>query len=312
MRRTISTTTALAALTVLMECASQVKGTPLSATYSSCLSGWNAAPINEQMVFDGVYALIVPGSEAARQGLIGDGHDVLRVDLMGTVGTQIDGYNNATNKLGMSATKGYMNHNADNVATLFTDTSAAHISVYESTTWLCNSLFPPSPLPTPYFPYNTTYCPLPAGDFAMNLSIPLYRSYALTTLRTQVRIVDTSADALILACYNIDFTPYKHDGWYYNLFLYLPTAVAIGFWVVSWSARFATGWIVGSGVAEYGTKEGQHYAQHAFGAGVGGSSTHLPGVSKRDVRMRKWGTMIISGLSGERLSVSSALLRFGE
>lgn len=28
--------------------------------------------------------------------------------------------------------------------------------------------------------------------------------------------------------------------------------------------------------------------------------------------MRKWGTMIVSGLSGERLSVSGGLLRFGE
>lgn len=93
--------------------------------------------------------------------------------------------------------------------------------------------------------------------------------------------------------------------------------MAIGFWVVSWSARFATGWIVGSGVAEYGTKEGGHhhanYQAYALSSGgVNGSMPNLGGVSKKDVRMRKWGTMIISGLSGERLSVSTALLRFSE
>lgn len=196
-------------------------------------------------------------------------------------------------------------------ATLFTDTSAAHISVYESATWLCNSLFP-SELPEPYYPFNTTYCPLPAGDFAVNLSIPLYRSYALTTLRTQVRIVDTSLSALTLACYDLEFTPYRHDGWYYQLFLYLPIALAIGFWTASWAARFATGWIVGSGVAEYEQKEGHGGGGYGHGPkhGVGGGPKTAGG--KREARMRKWGTMIISGLSGERLSVSTALLRFGE
>ena len=184
-------------------------------------------------------------------------------------------------------------------ATLFTDTSTAHISVYESTTWLCNSIFPPD-LPTAYYPFNTTYCPLAAGPFALNLSIPLYRSYALTTLRTQVRVVDTSLNALTLACYEMEFTPYDRDGWYYDLFLYLPIALAIGFWTVTWAARFATGWIVGSGVAEYGQKDGHN-----------GSRITLPMGTKREATMRKWGTMLISGLSGERLSVSSALLRFG-
>lgn len=173
--------------------------------------------------------------------------------------------------------------------------------MYESATWLCNSLFPAN-LPSPYYPFNTTYCPLPAGDFALNVSIPLYRSYALTTLRTQIRIVDTSTNARTLACYNMSFTPYRHDGWYYNLFLYLPVVIAIGFWTVTWAARFATGWIVGSGVAEYGQKEGYAFGRKKQVQATGGN---------RDARMRKWGTMIISGLSGERLSVSSALLRFG-
>jgi hypothetical protein len=164
---------------------------------------------------------------------------------------------------------------------------------------LCNSLFPANLTP-PYFPYNVTYCPLPAGPFAVNLSIPLYRSYALTTLSTQVRIVDTSQYANTLACVDIDLTPYNQDGWYYDLFLWLPVATAIGFWVVSWCARFAAGWVVGSGVAEYETKEEN-----------GTRRVRIEG-SRREARMRKWGTMIVSGLSGERFSVSGGLLRFGK
>jgi hypothetical protein len=176
------------------------------------------------------------------------------------------------------------------IATLFTETETASISVYSSATWLCNSLFPAT-LPTPYYPFNTTYCPLPAGPLALNISIPLYRSYALTTLRTRIRLVDTSVQAKTLACVDMTFTPYKSGGWYYGLILWLPVALAIGLWAVTWGARFAAGWVVGSGVAEYGTKDGR---------------------SGRDVTMRKWGTMLVSGLSGERLSVSGGLLRFGE
>jgi hypothetical protein len=145
-----------------------------------------------------------------------------------------------------------------------------------------------------------TYCPLPAGPFGLNVSIPLYRSYALTTIRTNIRIVDTSETANTLACINIQLTPYTKGGWYYGLFLWLPIALAIGFFVTTWGARFAAGWVVGSGVAEYEQKE----------TALGRGSKMLHG--KKEARMRKWGTMIISGLSGERLSVSGGLLRFSE
>lgn len=181
-------------------------------------------------------------------------------------------------------------------ATLFTDTRTASLNVFSSTTWLCNSLFP-AQLPEPYSPYNVTYCPLPAGPFAINISIPLYKSYALTTLRTQIRIVDTAETANTLSCVDIQFTPYDHKGWYYRLFLWVLVAIAIGFWVVSWGARFAAGWVVGSGVAQYEQKDSM--------------GVRVEGV-KKEARMRKWGTMIISSLSGERLTVSGGLLRFGE
>lgn len=184
-------------------------------------------------------------------------------------------------------------------ATLFIDTKTASFNVYQSTSWVCNSLFP-AELPGPYYPHNTTYCPVPAGPVGLNISIPLYRSYALTTLRTQVRIVDTSETANTLSCIDIQLTPYDSDGWYYGMFLWLPVALAIGFFVTTWGARFAAGWVVGSGVAEYEQKE------TALGRGA------KLGYAQKEARMRKWGTMIISGLSGERLSVSGGLLRFGQ
>lgn len=131
---------------------------------------------------------------------------------------------------------------------------------------------------------------------AINVSIPLYRSYALTTLSTRIRIVDTSVSANTLSCVDVQFIPYDANGWYYDLLLWLPVAIAVGFWGVTWAARFTAGWVVGRGMAEYGTKEGVRVKDEG---------------TKREARMRKWGTMIVSGLSGERLSVSAGLLRFG-
>lgn len=261
-----------------------VQATPLQPTFSSCLFAHSPVAASENLLnVTQVFATLVPGNEATELGLTGDGHDVLRLDLVGVTGAELAGYDNSTNKL----------------ATLFTDTHAATARVYSSTTWLCNSLFPAA-LPEPYYPYNTTYCPLPAGDFAINISIPLYRSYALTTLHTQVRIVDTSLEAASLTCLNIHVSPYDDSGWYYLLFRYWLVALVAGFWLVSWGARFVTGWIVGSGVAEYGQKE------------LAGARLMAGGSNNREATMRKWGTMIISGLSGERLSVSGGLLRFGE
>ncbi|WVO16355.1 hypothetical protein L204_104030 [Cryptococcus depauperatus] len=261
----------------------RAQAAPLQPTFSSCLTADSHIAASKNLLnVTQIFAELVPGKEAAKLGLVGDGHDVLRLDLIGVTGAELAGYDNDTNKL----------------ATLFTDTHAATLRVHESATWVCNSLFP-SNLSQPYFPYNTTYCPLPAGDFAINISIPLHKPYALTTLHTHIRVVDTSLNAASLACYDVHVSPYTKSGWYYQLFLWWPVALVMSFWLVSWSARFITGWIVGSGVAEYGQKE----AAGARLVGAGGSS-------KRETVMRKWGTMVISGLSGERLSVSGGLLRF--
>jgi hypothetical protein len=79
-----------------------VNATPLQASFSSCLGSYNAANDAQRMVVDSVLANFVDGRQATEQGLIGGGHDVLRVDLVGTVGSEVQGYDNTTNKLGTS------------------------------------------------------------------------------------------------------------------------------------------------------------------------------------------------------------------
>lgn len=128
------------------------------------------------------------------------------------------------------------------------------------------------------------FCPIAPGDFGINVSIPLYNVHEIATLETQIHIVDSGEPARTLACVDVRVTPYTASSWPYKVFLWVPAGLAMGYWVTTWAARFAAGWVV---------------------------SASRSTMARREVTMLKWGTMIISGLSGERFGVSAALLRFG-
>lgn len=119
----------------------------------------------------------------------------------------------------------------------------------------------------------------------MNVSVPLLNVHALTTLHTQVHVVDTGDPAQTITCVDIYVTPYEENSWPYRLFLWFPISLAIAYFITTWAARFAAGWVV---------------------------SPTRSALDRREASMLKWGTMLISGLSGERFGVSAALLRFGE
>jgi hypothetical protein len=252
-------------------------GQPFPVPVTSCLTYNPSLPSSYLLNITEAWLQIIPSSEATTLDLPGNGKRVLRIDLFGETGEQFVGFSNDTGKL----------------ATLFSTTSDMTYNLWSTTTYVCNSLFPPSPLPYPYIPNNTTYCPLNAGPFALNLSIPLANGYPLSTLSTMIRIVDTAVPANELACVTLKMTTYYPNGWYYSLIFWLPVAMAIGYWISSWAGRFAAGWVVG---------------RMADGAADG----EVQGWGRQGGKSRKWGTMIVSGLSGERLGVSGGLLRFGE
>jgi hypothetical protein len=108
--------------------------------------------------------------------------------------------------------------------------------------------------------------------------------HALTTIHTRIHVVETSEPAQTTMCIDVYVTPYDDGSWPYKLFLWFPASLAIAFWIVTWAARFAAGWLIGA---------------------------DRRGSGQREAAMLKWGTMLISGLSGERLR-GAALLRFGQ
>ncbi|WOO76610.1 uncharacterized protein LOC62_01G000237 [Vanrija pseudolonga] len=241
--------------------------TVLVSAFSDCSSLTTPiAPPSQRLAVSDVFVQLVKGDESLRLGLNGGGVDVLRLDVIGTSPSVISGYNNNTQKL----------------ATIFTTTQEAGVVQFRSTGWLCNSLFPAN-LTSEYIPGNMTYCPLPAGPFGINASIPLYNVHALTTIHARIHVVETSEPAQTTMCVDVYVTPYDDGSWPYKLFLWFPASLAIAFWIVTWAARFAAGWLIGA---------------------------DRRGSGQREAAMLKWGTMLISGLSGERLGVSAALLRF--
>lgn len=83
-------------------CVAAASATPLQATFTNCESYYNAAAGINRLNVSAVYANLVPGSRAAQLNLAGDGSDVLRVDLVGSLGAEMLGFDETTNKLGRS------------------------------------------------------------------------------------------------------------------------------------------------------------------------------------------------------------------
>lgn len=72
------------------------------AEWTSCLKNYSpVAPENEQLKAEEIYAEIVPSKDTASRNLADD-HDTLRLDVVGTLGSKLSGYNESNNRVGES------------------------------------------------------------------------------------------------------------------------------------------------------------------------------------------------------------------
>ncbi|KAG8755453.1 hypothetical protein FRC14_004035 [Serendipita sp. 396] len=179
--------------------------------------------------------------------------------------------------------EGYSNQTGY-LATLFTSTNYLTFSVFDNTSSLCESIRPPSPLPA-LVGNDTNYCPIPAGPLAFGLSVPLSGPYSLKTMVTQIRIVDSSSPAHELACLEVAVTPVTSDhhpygGW--TGIFWGTIALVLSYWIVIGIGRISAAW--------------------DRGLGRSGNPWWL--------KVERTGFVLASALSGEKFSVSPALLRF--
>lgn len=169
-------------------------------------------------------------------------------------------------------------------ATLFIDTTTLTITTYSNGFFLCNSIRPPSPLPT-LTPPNTTYCPIPVGPYAFTVSTPFNSKNFLTTMNTQLRALDTNEQEIL--CLTVATTPLQPGpygspyGRAHTIF-WATVGLAIAYWLIVGTARIIAAW--GRGLSRPG-----------------------PGVWHR---VQSAGFILASAISGERLATSPALMRF--
>lgn len=151
----------------------------------------------------------------------------------------------------------------------------------------CRTLRPPSPLGNISSDPNNGYCPLAPGPIAFAVGTQLARSYELTTLNTQIRVLDTSDPAQQLACINVDTTPLRPDGGsvygHAAAVFWATAALAIAYWLVVGAARLSAAW-----------KRGRQRVH-----------------SNPWSRVQGLGFVLASAISGERFAYSPALIRFG-
>ncbi|KAG6844527.1 hypothetical protein H0H87_006183 [Tephrocybe sp. NHM501043] len=167
------------------------------------------------------------------------------------------------------------------LATLFTSTNVLTLNAWTNSSYFCNTLRPPSPLPA--LDSTGTYCPIAAGEFAFSTTIPWGNHRALTTLSTRLRAVDSSIQELL--CIDVITTPLdpQPNSPYgqAKIIFWSTVGLSIAYWVIVGLARIASAW----------------------GRGI----TRHDGLWSR---AQSAGFIIASAISGERFATSPALMRF--
>jgi hypothetical protein len=171
------------------------------------------------------------------------------------------------------------------LATLFSTTEIMTFNVRNNNSFFCSTLRPPSPLPT----LNSSsglYCPIPAGPFAFSTYAPLHASRELATLQTRLHAVDPFSNELF--CIDIATTPLEPGalGSVYGhakIIFGFTVALCAAYWSLVAAARLSSAWVRRSG-----------WSGRGFWS-----------------RVENAGFVVASAISGEGLSKSPALIRFG-
>ena len=175
--------------------------------------------------------------------------------------------------------------NCLSLATLFSTTEVLTFNIRNNNSYFCSTLRPPSPLSAPD---NTSglYCPIPLGPFAFSSYAPLSTSHELSTLQTRLRAVDPYSNELL--CIDIATTPldpgavgsvYGHA----KTIFWASIALSAAYWLLVAAARLSSAWSRRSG-----------WSGRGFWS-----------------RVENIGFVVASAISGEGLSKSPALIRFG-
>ena len=243
--------------------------------FADCFTGNASLKFN----VSAIYAQITPSQSFASQ---------LNITVLGHSPQSIQGTANDSSDLGAShltPSHSLSSELTPILATLFLNTEILTFNVRDNNSFFCQTLRPPSPLPSPD---NSSglYCPIPAGPVAFSAYAPLKSKHELATLQTTLRAVDPFSNELL--CVNIATTP-LHPGalgsvyGHAKLIFYGTVSLCVAYWLLVAIARLSAAWARRSGWSRSGFKD----------------------------RVDNVGFVAASAISGEGLSKSPALMRFG-
>lgn len=248
---------------------------PLSVPFDDCFDETDSE--SQKFQVNTVYAQVLKNDQWG---------NYLNLTVFGTSPKDILGHTNSSTSL-CECKFIYPNQQAQYLfqATLFTSTSILTLSAWSNSSYLCQNMRPPSPLPS-LVTNDTSYCPITAGPFAFTSTVPWGMNRELTTLITRLRAVDPFSKELL--CVDVQTTPLapRPNSPYgkAEIIFWSTVALAISYWVIVGLARIASAWNRGI------TRPGRGVWARAQSAGY----------------------ILASAISGERLATSPALMRFCE
>lgn len=224
----------------------------------------------------GVNLSSVPALYSTNSSTLTGTGDVLRIVLTGTTNSASEGYSNVTTFL----------------STISQNTQFLTFPLSENQSALCNAIRTEGI--TSQEP--GTGCPYGPGNIAMGVQIPLYNSYQLTTISTQLVVLDSSVPALKLACYDLNLTPYYPAYFAYALVRWLVVAVVALYFVLYLVARIwaaYTNW----------KHDNETFLATSLTLKLSTAETSLS-------RRQRWGSIWFSAWAGRQLVASGSLRRF--
>ncbi|EST07550.1 TRP-like family [Kalmanozyma brasiliensis GHG001] len=178
------------------------------------------------------------------------------------------------------------------LSTLSVETQFLTFSLFRNDSYLCDSLYPVVPDPNGTVVNNVVIqpggCLYGPGQVSLGVGIPLNDTYNLGTLWTRIRLSDTSSPPLDIACIEVYANPYDDAKWYWELIFWFPVALTIGYFVVIALARVFCAFTARARAFKNKAREGSQ-----------------PNVIKDTIA-----PTLVSAISGQKLALSAALLRF--
>jgi hypothetical protein len=297
------------------------------ATPRSCLS--SSAPLDQLLNLTAVYAqfdqgqlepgqkangVAVTGAQNGTGGNAGAGSagsaGVLRMVLVGETLGRGQGYSNFTNLL---ATGTFLERRLGPRTIELTLTSSRTVPpsvvvnsqiltfpIYSNQTALCSSIRTAGATvgstSNGAGTISNSGCPYGPGEIALGISLDVGSSYPLTTITTQIVVLDSSNPPQHLACYNLDFTPYYPPYFAYHLIHYFPIGLI---------ALYLLTYMIARSWASHSDFIHENETQLASSLTLKLSSGDA-GLSKR----KMWGTIWFGAWAGRQVVGSGSLRRF--